>query len=340
MLLQRYQGNPIVTPGPLHGGPDLPWRRVTTFNPGVVIHDGRFWMLERAISSLAPLHSHMGLLVSDDGFHFEHVTDEPVFTAAMLGTPLGTVEDPRIVPLDGVFYMAYVHRNYASSCFPNGVGVPDYHNPPYVPADDPNHYRSGLARSTDLIHWEDLGLVTPRDLDDRDCTLFPEKINGRYAMLRRPIHYVGPEYGCDRPSIWLTFSDDLKNWDEPTLIVPAAHPDWEARKIGGAAQPLKTDEGWLMLYHGVDGGGTYRVGICLLDLEDPTKLIARDPDPIMEPEEYYERTGLIIPNVIFPSANVVHDGTVYVYYGCTDTCISVATAPLDALLEHVLKHRL
>ncbi len=334
MRLKRYEGNPIVTPG------GRPWRRITTFNPGVVLHDGRFWMLERACSSLAPLYCQFGLLVSDDGTHFEHVRDEPVFTAGMLGTPRGTVEDPRLLRLDDAFYMTYVHRNYTASCFPNGRSVPDYHDPTCVPAGELNNYRSGLARSEDLVHWEDLGLFTPPEVDDRDCTLFPAKVNGRYAMLRRPMHYVGDAYGCDRPSIWLGYSDDLEHWSEPTLVAAAEHPEWEGVKIGAAAEPLPTDEGWLMLYHGVDRGGVYRVGVMLLDREDPTRVIARAPEPIMEPEEYYERTGLIIPNVIFPSANVNKDGTIYVYYGCTDTCISLATVGEGELLDHVLHHRI
>ncbi|MFW6061364.1 MAG: glycosidase [Planctomycetota bacterium] len=333
MPLQRHPENPIVTPG----GPY--WRSITTFNPGVVIHDGTFYMLERACSSLAPLYCQFGLLKSDDGVHFELASNEPVFTAEQLGTPKGTVEDPRLVQIGDTFYMTYVHRNYVASCFPNGQGVPDYHNPTFVPPGDPNNYRTGIATSTDLLHWEDLGLVTPPDVDDRDCTLFPEKIGGRFAMLRRPMHYVGQKYGCDRPSIWLSYSDDLKTWSEPHLIAAAEHPDWEAVKIGGAAQPLRTEEGWLLLYHGVDRAGVYRVGAMLLDLHDPTRLIARTPEWLMQPEEYYERVGLIIPRVIFPSANVIRDGTVYVYYGCCDTCISLATARLADLLAAVLEHK-
>jgi predicted GH43/DUF377 family glycosyl hydrolase len=176
-------------------------------------------------------------------------------------------------------------------------------------------------------------------VDDRDCTLFPEKVGGQYLMLRRPMHYVGPEYGCDRPSIWLSRSTDLKSWSEPVLLAGAEHPEWESVKIGAAAQPIHTDEGWLMLYHGVDRAGVYRVGLMLLDLADPSKVIARDPNWIMQPELAYEKVGLIIPRVIFPSANVVKDGVLYVYYGCCDTVISLATAPVDALLEAVLKHK-
>jgi predicted GH43/DUF377 family glycosyl hydrolase len=333
-MLQRHPENPIVLPG----GPW--WRAVTTFNPGVCLDpDGRFWMLERACSSLAPLHCQFGLLVSDDGVHFQLACDEPVFTAEMLGTPRGTVEDPRLVRMDGRYYMTYVHRNYTASCFPNGLGVPDYHDACGVPEGDPNNYRTGIAVSDDLRTWQDLGLVTPPELDDRDGTLFPEKIGGRYAMFRRPMHYVGPEFGCDRPSIWISYSDNLTDWSEPELVAAAEDPDWEGVKIGAAAEPIPTEAGWLTLYHGVDARGVYRVGLMLLDREDPTRVIARRPGYILAPQDAWETVGLIIPRVIFPSANVVKDGTVYVYYGCCDTVISLATAPLEALLDEVLRYK-
>jgi predicted GH43/DUF377 family glycosyl hydrolase len=175
-------------------------------------------------------------------------------------------------------------------------------------------------------------------VDDRDNVLFPEKIGGRFAMLRRPMTYVGPEYGCTGPSVWISYSDDLRAWTEPGLV---AGPEngWEGGKIGAAAPPLRTPVGWLTLYHGVDSRTVYRVGVMLLDLDDPGKVIARAPGFIMEPERYYEKVGLIIPNVIFPTGNVIHEGVLYVYYGCADTCISVATAPVSQLLDHVLRFR-
>jgi predicted GH43/DUF377 family glycosyl hydrolase len=184
-----------------------------------------------------------------------------------------------------------------------------------------------------------MGIVTAETLDDRDCVLFPETIGGRFAMLRRPMNFVGPEFGCDGPSIWLSWSDDLLEWSQPQLVAGPENRHWEGGKIGAGATPMKTDEGWLTIYHGVDETVTYRSGVMLLDLEDPTNVIARSPEVILEPRDYHERTGLIIPNVVFPSANVVKDGTIYVYYGCCDTCISLATAQLDELLAYVLQFR-
>lgn len=202
---------------------------------------------------------------------------------------------------------------------------------------DPNHYRSGIARSKDLVAWEDLGLVTPREVDDRDCVLFPEKIGGRYAMLRRPMHYVGPKYGCDRPSIWLSYSKDLLHWDDPVLVAKPENATWESGKIGAAAPPVRTKAGWLVLYHGVDNNTVYRTGAMLLALKDPSRIIARTPDFFFEPELSYEKVGLIIPRVVFPSSTVEKNGTLYVYYGCCDTTISVATCDMKKLLAHILR---
>ena len=182
---------------------------------------------------------------------------------------------------------------------------------------------------------------TPPELDDRDVILFPEKIDGRFAVLRRPLQFVGPEYGTDRPSIWICFSEDLETWSEPELLAKPQE-QWEGGRIGGSTPPVRTDRGWLVLYHGVEDQHPptrrviYRMGAMLLDLGDPRRVIARTRGFLMEPETYYEKFGLYIPNVIFPTANVVKDGQLYLYYGVTDTAIALATAPLDALVDHVL----
>jgi predicted GH43/DUF377 family glycosyl hydrolase len=201
-----------------------------------------------------------------------------------------------------------------------------------------NSYRSGIAVSDDMRTWEVLGLITPPGVHDRDCVLFPEKIGGRYAMMRRPSEYVGAAYGCTAPSMWLSYSDDLLTWTDPVLMAQPAQ-EWEIAKIGAASPPVRTEAGWLTLYHGVDTTSRYRVGVMLLDLDDPARVIARAPEFIMEPEAYYEKVGVIIPNTVFPTANVIVGDELYIYYGCADTCISLATCAVTELLAYVLQWR-
>lgn len=350
----RHPENPIVVPG-LYD-----WRLATTFNPGVIYDDGRFYMYERAAGQLRPFHCYIGLLDSDDGVYFKHVSDKPVFTPEMAGSKYGSVQDPRVVKIDDTYYMTYAYRPYAWSSHPTGVGVPESHESefpgvPRAPFDaksavtgnvaggrPDNMTRSGIAISTDRIHWQHHCWPTAANLDDRDVILFPEKIDGRYALLRRPLQFVGPKYGVDYPSIWICFSDDLQTWTEPQLLAKAEYP-WEDNRIGGSAPPIRTDKGWLLLYHGVQTLNpsikhvVYRLGAMMLDLHDPARVIARYPTFIMEPETYYERFGLYIPNVIFPTAAVVKDGLLHLYYGCCDTSISLATIELDALVAAVMR---
>ena len=133
--------------------------------------------------------------------------------------------------------------------------------------------------------------------------------------------------------MWLSYADDLAGpWDEPTLIAKAAYA-WEGMKIGGSAPPVKTDRGWLTSYHGVDQTFAYCLGFVLLDLDDPTKVLARTPEPALRPETYYERVGLVIPNTVFPTANLLVEDELYLYYGCCDTSIALATASLTDIFN-------
>jgi len=331
MSVKRCAKNPIVVPG------TYDWRRVSTFNPGVIIKDGKFYLYERAAGSLKPFHTCIGLLESDDGINFIHVKDTPVFTGEMAGYPKGSVEDARVVEIDGTYYMCYALQPYQFDCWPTGIAVPDYFPENYPEWKnnnaEPMITQSGIAVSDDGISFKHLCFNTPKEIDDRDNTLFPEKINGKFAMIRRPMQYVGEKYGTPGPSIWISYSDDLLEWSDPVLVAKPEFDEWEDGKIGAATNPVKTEKGWLLLYHGVDKHSVYRVGAMLLDLENPEKVIARTAKPIMEPEEYYERFGLVIPNVVFPTGNVIKDGLLYIYYGCCDTCIGLATVPVDELLE-------
>lgn len=338
-VFERHPANPIVVPG------QQPWRMATVFNPGAIHENGKFYLFERAAGSLRPFICQIGLLESVDGIHFELARPDPVFTPEMCGSKVGSVQDPRVVKIDDTFYMTFAYRPYAWHSHPTGVGVPQSHQPE-VPGWDgnprDNQTRSGLATSKNLFDWRFHAWITPPTLDDRDVILFPERIGGRYVVLRRPLPFVEASHNTPmRGCIQMSFSDDLLSWSEPEIVVEPEFP-WESNRIGGSTPPIKTDEGWLIIYHGVETLDArikrvvYRAGLLMLDLEDPRKVIARLPDFVMEPEFYYEKFGTYIPNVIFPTANIVKDGLVYLYYGCCDTSIGLATAPLQTLIDLVL----
>lgn len=331
--ITRHPENPIVVPGLYE------WRKATVFNPAVIYDQGKFYMIERTAGTLTPCKNFLGLLESEDGVHFTHVKDEPIVTPDMLGFPYGSVQDPRIVKIDDTFYMTYALRPCAMNYYPTGTGLPERSLPQYPDGwgEEEVHWmtRSGILASKDLIHWEYVSTTTPLEINDRNNMLFPEKMNGKFVLLRRPEEYIGETYGTDQPAIWITYSEDLVHWEEPKLLAKAEEA-WEQKKIGGAAPPIKTDKGWLLLYHGVDENTVYRVGAMMLDLDNPEKVIARTKNFIMEPQTYYEKFGYQVPNVIFPTGAVVKDGLLYIYYGVTDTAIALATVPLDSIVDYVL----
>jgi len=334
-LFRRHPSNPIVTPGL------YPWRAATVFNPGVLYDEGRFYMYERAGGGLRPFYCSVGMLASDDGVRFRHVSDEPVFTPEMVGSKYGSVQDPRVVRIGDTYYMTYAYRPYAWSCSPTGVGVPDAWETKFPGFDGDskkNQTRSGIAVSRDRVHWEHLCWATPEGLDDRDVILFPEKVNGRFALLRRPRGTVTPDVGSGCDGIRICFSDDLRTWTDPQVLAMPKER-WEGNRIGGSTPPIRTPQGWLTFYHGVEDVEPsikrvcYRMGAMMLDLADPAKVLARTVRPLLEPRKYYERHGLFIPNVVFPTGAVVKDGTIYLYYGVCDTAIALATARLEDVVR-------
>lgn len=333
MNIERCKKNPIVIPG------GKEWRKVVTFNPGAIYENGKFYLYERAAGSLRPFRTCIGLLESKDGIIFQQVGNKPVFTSEMIGLPEGSVQDARVVKIEDKYYMTYAMQPYGFDCYPDGIGVPDYDTSKYPNWKNrlyPMITQSGVAISDDGIHFKHLCYTSPQHIDDRDHVLFPEKINGKFALLRRPKEFTGGEYGIKQPAIWLSYSDDLQEWTKPELLAIAQN-DWEGGKIGAAANPVRTREGWLLLYHGVDENIVYRVGAMLLDINNPMKVIGRTSSFIMEPTEYYEKYGLIIPNVVFPTGNIIKDGILYIYYGCCDSCIGLATVPVDELVQFILE---
>ncbi|TWU35053.1 glycoside hydrolase family 130 protein [Novipirellula artificiosorum] len=334
----RCTENPIVVPG------KYPWRMATVFNPAVHYEDGIFTMFERTAGQLRPFICYIGMLQSVDGVHFDHVSDEPIFTPEMAGSRLGSVQDPRIAKIEGVYYMTYAYRPFAWNSHPTGVGVPESFEPQCKghtgnPAD--NMTRTGILRSENLRDWKHHSWATPKELDDRDVILFPEKIRGRFAAFRRPLQFVGDGYGTDRPTAWISYSDDLHDWSSPELIDIPRH-DWESSRMGMSTPPIKTEQGWLAFHHGVEVEDpttrrvVYRLGAMMLDLENPAKVIRRPKRFLMQPETYYEKVGLYIPNVVFPTAAIAIDDSLHLYYGVCDTAIALATVSLSETIEWVM----
>ena len=332
MKLKKFLGNPILSPNS-----DNPWESLVVCNPAAWYEDGRFYLLYRAAGDDKEHYIHIGLAESQDGFNFRRVLDQPVLSPGIGSFDGGAVEDPRLVKFGSEFYMTYAFRPY-----PPGQYWKYQYDEVKAPVHDcfapkclrENIGNSALAVSKDLIHFKKVGRLTEANFDDRDVILFPEKINEKYYMLHRPKDFVGDEFGTQFPAIWIKSTDDLMSWNVPSRLLLKGKEWWEV-KVGGNAPPLRTEEGWLMLYHGVDENFTYRIGACILDLEDPTKILYRTKDFIMEPETDFEKKGLYKWGVVFPTGNVLVDGVLYVYYGASDQWCCVATANLDELLQFI-----
>ncbi|MDI6452761.1 hypothetical protein [Peloplasma aerotolerans] len=335
MKLTKAKENPIIKPEP-----NNTWESMVVCNPGAWYEHGVFYLLYRGAGNDEEHLIHLGLATSTDGINFQRVSDQPVMSPTPNGYDAGCVEDPRIVKFDDLFYVTYAYRPFPPGQYwlkksydhgwPLGQSSPKgllY-----------NTTNTGLAISKDLKTFKKLGRITPHDIDNRDVILFPEKINGEYVMLHRPVEWVGKDYGCDVPSIWLAYSDDLMRWKNDYLLATPTF-DWELKKIGGSTPPLKTKHGWLVIYHGVSQQDEqYRVGAMLLDLNDPKKIIARSSSYIMEPEYSYETDGYYT-GCVFPTGNVIVDDTLYVYYGGADKFVCVATCDINELLEFLLEQK-
>jgi len=192
-----------------------------------------------------------------------------------------------------------------------------------------------LARTTDFSSLETIGFIAGPD--HRNCALFPERIGGCYVRLERP-------HGESEGDIYIGYSPDLIFWGCTKLLLEKNTRYWESAKVGPGAPPVKTEQGWLVVYHGCRqsvNGYTYQMGCMLLDLEDPSRIIGKMNEPLMSPEEYYERVGLV-SNVVFPTAVIRHGGPdeIKVYYGAADTCIGLATGSVSELVRLCLENPL
>lgn len=299
-MLERYEGKPILKPMKEHV-----WESDRVFNCAAVYEDNKVHLLYRAMSkeelSEGKYISRLGYASASDGFHIDERLEYPVFVPERDFEYRG-VEDPRITRIGSDYYMCYTAYGEVAQIALTSIKIRDF-----------------LAHKW---NWTDRTLAFPR-VGNKDAVLFPEKIGGKYVMYHRI-----------PPHIWVAYSNDLKRWFGSNIVMMPREGKWDCYKVGAGGPPIKTDEGWLFIYHGVDKGKVYRLGYALIDLENPERVIFRSEEPILEPKEDYELRGAV-PNVVFTCGAVVKDGKLFVYYGGADTVIAVATTKLSDLLSVV-----
>ncbi|MDD3114042.1 MAG: hypothetical protein PHT56_06620 [Candidatus Izemoplasmatales bacterium] len=332
MKLNRSEQNPILSANPKNE-----WENMVVLNPAVIFDDQRqeFVMLYRAAGDTEKHYIYLGLATSKDGIHFTRQSDKPILEPDYEGADGGCCEDPRLVKFGDWYYLTYASRPYAPGRYWLDVPKPWIDPPQSGPAYlKYNNSATFLAITQDFRHYKKLGRMTDSRLDDRDVILFPETIDGKFVRLSRPMNWAGKGFENEKPAIWIAYSGDVLEWGSPALLMKG-ETWWESKKIGGSCPPIKTEYGWFHLYHGVaEKDDSYRVGAILLDLKNPSKIIARTKDPIFEPEAPYEQSG-VYNGCVFPTGNVVKDNILYVYYGAADKHVGVATVEFSKLIDYL-----
>lgn len=346
-LIKRWKNNPLLGPEP-----SCPWGSGLAMNPGVVYDGKKFHMLFTAGPNRPDRQLYLGYASSEDGFNFERAPEPFIKPSDREGDfDWGTVDDARITTIGDTHYITYAARA-VTDYIRNIQGRLPKNIPNKRPTWTAGFRRTGLASTKDFKSVKKLGPITSEFVNDANVILFPEKIKGKYVMLHRPTPFIAGNHACyyTPARMFITFSENLLKWfedDEDTInrIVPndflliEPEQEWEEQKVGGAGVPIKTDEGWLLMYHAKDRKRIYRCGLLLLDIENPTKVIARTPKPVFEPETDIELHGRY-PGCVFPCAHIAVGKEVFIYYGAGDEYVCLATAKLKKLLEHVLRYRI
>lgn len=343
-IAKRFEANPLITPGDI--APSIEGAIVEcVFNPGAFVYAGKTYLLMRVaerleqtpgkISTLVAdstqphgvrvvswdrddpkldvsdprfiyydghCHlttlSHLRFAESDDGIHFRVSDRAPMMGVGALEA-FG-IEDCRVSRLDDDYLLTY------SAVSDNGVGV-------------------GLQTTRDWQTFTRHGMIIPPH--NKDGVIFEEKVHGGYACLHRPSGAdVGGHY------MWYATSPDLRHWGDHTCIAKTRSGMWDGHRCGAGAAPIRTDRGWLLIYHGADDSNRYCLGAMLLDADDPTTVTARGDAPIMEPVAAYEKEGFF-GNVVFCNGQIVDGDTVTVYYGAADTAVCGATLSIAEILS-------
>ncbi len=309
-MMARFDGNPIVSPIKDHS-----WESKYTFNAGAIYAGDKIHVLYRAMGDDET--SVMGYISLKDGLHVDERLPEPVYgpreAFEIKHHPgFSGCEDPRITRIDDTIYMCYTA---------------------YDGVNNPRIALSTIKVDDFLAHnwnWTMPKLISAPGVDNKDSCIVPEKIHDSFVVFHRI-----------SPCIWVDFVTDLEFGDGKWL---GGHPlmgprvnAWDNLKIGLNGPPEKTEDGWLLLYHGVSKEDLkYRMGAALLDLDNPLKVLARLQNPILEPLTWYENEGYRV-GTVFSNGQAIKDGVLYVYYGGADKYLGVATTPVKTIVEALKK---
>ncbi len=342
-IVKRFEKNPLLTPSDLK--PKIDGMEITCLlNPGVFRMNGKIWLLLRVAERPTQIEgkisfpvydktgkievltfdrndpqldatdprvikykgqnylttlSYLRLVCSDDGVHFyENEQYPPIFGQGELES-FG-IEDCRVSTMNDGYYLTFTKVS------PVAVGV-------------------GLIITKDFKSFDRKGMIFPPH--NKDCAIFEEKIDGMYYAFHRP---SSPELGGNY--IWLAQSPDRLHWGNHKCIALTREKLWDSARVGAGAAPIKTSEGWLEIYHGADNNHKYCLGALLLDLKNPSKVLARSLEPIMEPIAPYEQTGFF-GNVVFTNGHYVEGDTIKMYYGASDEVICGAELSISKILD-------
>jgi len=324
-IVKKFEENPLLTPLPHH-----PWESRAAFNSAAVYEDGKVHFVYRALGDTDL--SVLGYAASSDGLHIDERSKEPIYIPRepfetpggqmfktfaqhfVSGGGYGGIEDPRITKIGNKMYMTYVAF--------------DGTNHPRVAATsiEVNHF---LKQEWD--YWEKPRLITAPGIVNKSAVLFPEQVNGKYVMLHRVY-----------PNILIDYLDDL-NFDtylQGHHFIPPRRDFWDSKKVGAGAPPMKTKDGWLLIYQsvGFQDSGRYKIGAMMLDGTNPSKVLYRTPTPIIAPDELYENAGHKA-GVVYPCGAVIMNNTLHVYYGGADTVVCAASSDLDTFLQAMKQNR-
>lgn len=341
-IAQRFPENPLLLPKDLHSSHDE-LKVISLLNPGVFIYEEKIWLLVRVaegvdqkenfisfpvLNSLGNIEiinipfnnpdlvatdprvirykvveylttiSHLRLLCSEDGIHF-HEPENALLIGENSLEKYG-IEDCRVSKLADTFYLTY------TAVSESGVGV-------------------GLRTTKDWKIFENKGMIFPPH--NKDCAIFEEKINDKFYALHRP---SSPQIGGNY--IWLAESPDGIHWGNHKCIIKTRNGFWDSGRVGAGAAPIKTDQGWLEIYHGANTENKYCLGAFLMDINDPSKVIARTIDPIMVPTENYELNGFF-GFVVFTNGHIVNGDKLTIYYGAADEFVCGAHFSIAEILS-------